>query len=413
MTPHVADATVVDCLHWLEKARHLLLRHVAADPDCMERLEETVQLERFPVWETAQLFTAYRTVNRLLAGLPVKLVLPQVTSSGAPCFEIAGRWPWASIPHLPFSAELGVLWLLIGLLAPSPAHREAARQVGEWHLQLLDCDDRLAKGIFTREEDAALPSWLGPLFRGLSRTLRHEGFAAAAEMQPFHPIDAYFERFGPLPNPFAAPLPASILDPDLSFVGHRSPRSFRLFTLAGGGTGLGEMSHGSLRILSFGPHHEPLEEGKGFGIEGRPISISACSIEGETVRLAGQMRLTGHPEKMLQWRCPAPSAVWVDVAIHSTIEKTDIEMKLLGDLPARCVFYIDADLCQSRDKKLQAGALNRLSGEGSLIFKRGDEHLTLQSQMPFEVIPLAGGAHYFGARFLVSYPLPAEICICV
>jgi hypothetical protein len=72
------------------------------------------------------------------------------------------------------------------------------------------------------------------------------------------------------------------------------------------------------------------------------------------------------------------------------------------------VFYVRCDqLVIGGKTTLQAGALERYQGKAvPLELRSGNEKIFIEpSDQEMQIIPLAGGEHFWGAHFLIAFPM--------
>lgn len=147
-----------------------------------------------------------------------------------------------------------------------------------------------------------------------------------------------------------------------------------VWTLEGSRAGMGAIQMGDLKVLAFGPHASPLSNARLFGI---------C-------------------EGGKEWCCAAAQKeVWFQVEP----QEGGFSLHALGvvfDKPIAFVFYVKALQCQIGERVFKPKSLHRFLGEASSVQFDG-AILAADRPLKMELIPLAGGNHYWGADFLLAF----------
>lgn len=393
-----------------------------------------------------QLQKAFLALNNYLLGLEPVALQPQLLEHGAVPLDYAGHWSWGEIPHVRFHAELGVLWCLLGKVSNQPKLLEAAVKLAEWHLNTLDFQFFPFAGLFVQEVDACLYSLLNYnylLFHAVGILAEKPEMEHAAQKQleqlermaqsekvPLNSLtvllEAWIERLKP-DKVFAVKfeLPSQIQDPSTALVGYRSPALNLLCTTFGGKTGLGCVHFDDIQIVNYGPQHLPLGDCEGFGIEG-----GACSYQDHlpaTIKwseheffMQRSARLAAKPthipsNKAAFFRKGEYSEIWLALTQHFQGDSLQIESSFLGvqgsDLLA-FTFFLKGRYCTLNDglKQLHPQSLDRYQGRLQKVSLQGERFNlkidALWAEGEMQLIPLAGGASFWGANFLLAYLLP-------
>jgi|GEM_PF-2215102 len=193
------------------------------------------------------------------------------------------------------------------------------------------------------------------------------------------------------------------------FSGHAPPCSVKergpyslAFTLQGAKTGLGSLQKGSVELISFGPQLSPISAFETFGIHSRSAK---CHIEreGDRITYSGWTQI---PQMTDRGFIPGPTALFV----ACTLSEHGVNLKFkFKELPHDhfITFYFKGEKAIIDKKTLLPSSLDRFEGKGrSAEFIDGNHSLTLTTQAPhYEVIPLAGGDHFWSANFLCAIPV--------
>ena len=236
-----------------------------------------------------------------------------------------------------------------------------------------------------------------------------------------------FERgFKKLKASHSLPLTAEINhggadeDRSLGFLRFETETFTVALTACGHQTGLGVIHKERVEIPCFGPHFAPLGDEKGFGIF-RPSTGSyegfrdltyfrigeSRGLKGWTKMMSPDVKLEGslRPEDQ-----PSRSE-WFYFEVSGNQEKMEISVLQTVDRPKDQLyfaFFILADQATVDGKKrVIPGGLQRYRGEASEVqFEKGESSLKLlfKERDEIEIIPLAGGDHFWSADFLLAIP---------
>ncbi len=160
--------------------------------------------------------------------------------------------------------------------------------------------------------------------------------------------------------------------------------------------GFGSISFDNITVVSMGPHYFPLGEESLFGIYRRggdlsDIAVAENKVSGWSRALAGDM--------------------WVRLVAEKKGEKiylkTSFENREKGELVA-FAFFVKAKEVEIGNKRIASGSLNRFQGSSApinLFDEKGCVRLQVNERGPLQIIPLAGGEHFWGANFLIAFEI--------
>lgn len=401
-------------------------------------MQRVRQLQSLPLWSGFQLLTAYQAVVNFLIDQPSEEPAICQLPSGACVLESGGHWSWGDIPHPAFHAELGAIWALYATLGDRQRFQQAAENLAEWQQNTLDHQLSPFVGLFSQEGDTSEPSLLAAnfvLFEAVSRISRRPDMGFIAERQIHHLMSS----FSPIKvkisvhavvlasyiNSHTSPIvidsyrqPSSFEDGRLALVGCRLPDYSAVATLFGGGSGLGSFHHADIKVVNFGPHHLPLGDCRGFGVEGADrllgMHLKAVASSDDAFSVEGVARMVSRPKTTsspVAYRHGDPAGMWIDAKLDFGKSCYGIEATFNGifdeALPS-FVFFVKAKGCvvtsgeeiKPRSFKHYQGAVGsvRLLGEKTALKIEADFQ---GSEM--HVIPLGGGKNFWGADFLIAY----------
>lgn len=177
---------------------------------------------------------------------------------------------------------------------------------------------------------------------------------------------------------------------------------------SGVGSGFATLHKNNISIVSMGPQLTSLAEMNSYGIYRAPLTRLTCfkdvSIEQETFQ--GWTRMVA--EDAIK-----PGSSWIYIDLHQKNNRYHLKTRWVDFQKTPdvfLVFFVKA-LKVVVDKKyhLNPSTLDRYQGKkASVTFCHEKESLTLESLTDtfMQVIPLAGGDHFWGAKFLLAYAFP-------
>lgn len=193
---------------------------------------------------------------------------------------------------------------------------------------------------------------------------------------------------------------------------------FRLaLSLSGFGSGLGSLKKISIEIVSMGPQIGTLEDLSHFGIYRFPFEKTPCFKELKVQKeidffiFDGWTRLKSQKEEEKKG-----GKTWLHVQAIQEKKALDLQLKVLDCVELPKVFFIffvkASKLIIDKSFHLQPHTLDRYNGvASSLCFIEGADTLALEPSFSatLHAIPLSGGAHFWGADFLVAFELAPNV----
>jgi len=392
-------------------------------------------LKTLSVWPEDQLLATYHFLIEALLGLSSgKLIIAQLSNGACPSAP-EGYWPWGEVPHPLFHAELGALLCLYAKVSGDARYSDYAVKIAEWQRNTLDYSLNVFCGLLSREGECTelallINNWL--LFDAVAKSAGRSDMAGIAaslwstliealkdggELPPYAAILS--EAFGEPIVAASVAMDTHFADPDLAIVGVRTKQVSAISTLYGGCSGMGCLQAGDLKIISYGPQHLPLSDCQGFGIEGgrRLLAehVKGITADDDGYRLEGVSRMASG--------ATGGRGIWIDsrqsfrggeLCIETTFQ--ELEESIEDSEALAFSFFVKCKTCEiSGGKTIKTGSPNRYFGPAASVCLQGtDAALILaagQKHAEMHVIPLGGGAHFWGADFLVAYLLsPGQKC---
>lgn len=368
-------------------------------------------------WDQFQLGNALAALSCHLTGMAYPRPIPKQLPNGAALLDWDGHDRAAQVPDLASCAELGSLWVILGILQDSQELCVAALKLANWLLNLLDSTGFPHLGLWSKGSSNSVPHLLAYqqlLFTLCSRISGEEYFERAAQLQARHfkgwerlelPQKLY-EFIAPKLelktryrlNPFAEEMTVGMVkwaDRDMSVV----------CSLSGYNSGMGSFHKKEVAITNFGPQAGVLDDLKGFGIE-RPCSITEKSF--------ADLKWEKEPGGVLikGWTKIYAAPLWIFSSMDLSNKQLRINIEFQEDKPRdnlSFVFYLKGQKCvvAGRDH-IQAYSLDRYQGVNAPLTLLGEcEKIYLESGQPgkMSVIPLAGGDFFWGTDFLLAFEI--------
>ncbi|MCH9632293.1 MAG: hypothetical protein S4CHLAM6_06250 [Chlamydiae bacterium] len=343
-------------------------------------------------------------------------------------------WNLLKFPFIHLHAELATVLILIGKLTQQPKLVNQGYLAAKWHFNSLGSDFLPFKGFFSNYQFCNYPNLVS----------RQASFLYLAALAMEDPEMAYVAKahFSYLLNqsdnklketpldilllmrwtdflfpqqltPIEPTLEAKMECKNLPLIGVRSTEMDIITTLSGCNSSMGSLRFGDIEIAAFGPQVGELGDGKFFGsIAQKPSSESFEVYEdGRHSCIKGLVGLPlNNPEvgHLKSWQHPAG---WLEVKFLYQKKQLDIHIKPIEPPDSLYfVFYIIADQCLIKgQKKFLNNSLDQFQGPASNIaFLDKSKLITIEPSAgcsDMKIIPLEGESSFWGANYLVAYPL--------
>ena len=182
---------------------------------------------------------------------------------------------------------------------------------------------------------------------------------------------------------------------------------------AGKGKSFGAINKGNIEIVAMGPQQLPLGVMENFGIyrEAANGAGEFADLIHEEEQLSGWLKLCSYGTTL-----PEPGNEWLHVDLKTKSDYLTLTFKprvQRSDL--YFAFFVKAKEAKVEGRPaLKPRSLDRIRGKNQeIFFKDADEFLYLRTPdlVEIEVIPLAGGNHFFSANFLVAFPIQKSLTL--
>jgi len=399
-------------------AQRALLSDLASDPSASHSYKSLAgRLLCQGYWPELQLDAAYAALIAHFTGIGSRKIEPHLLSSGAPLMEYAGQLRGGRIPCPQKGADLGIAWAILGQLQQNEELCLAALKVANWQLHMLDHRGFPLAGLWTEGSRFSIPELLASnemLFSIAHQMTRHATFERAAAFQKRHLRGWEKPAFpqllhGLMPQErktFRYELSTIAEESVVGIVKFSGHDTTAAFTLSGWNSGMGLYQKNEVGIINFGPQTGGLHDLSSFGIErvcSSHFQEAVWEREPDGALLKGWTKVFSFP-------------LWVEATAACLAGQVKIKLSFEGEKPRHglnFVFYVrGARAVVDGKEELHVATLDRYIGPATPIVFHGEkETLLLEPYQDgeMEVIPLAGGTHFWGADFLVAFSIGKSV----
>lgn len=373
--------------------------------------------------ESLQLPKAYLTLIAHLLHLEQPPLEPHQFPNGTALLDTLGCCEGKEIAEPIELAQLGVLWMILGVRQKNEVLQRAGLKVALWQIHLLDGQGRPHLSTWCRASAfrcSTLLLWNYVLLTIAYRISGEKLFAQLAEKtkeQAWDPDAFQLQLLHLVPST----LPPSIVSPFQPFseeitvglIKYATPEISFIAQVSGWNSGLFSFHKKHVAILNAGPQMGAYDDLTKFGIK-RTWGVKHRAFQDITwEKTAYHCHLKG-------WtRCSA-TPIWLEIDAKVQASQVTLHLKLQEKpLPeeATLLLFLQAEkLVLGGKHHLEPAALERYEGKSLPIELQGDgEKMVIQPEGIFsmKVIPLAGGDHFWGAQFLVALTLEASFQLSV
>lgn len=374
--------------------------------------------ERYPT--TLQLPHAYLALIAHLLKLDPLPIEPQQFPNGCALLDTLGWCASREIPAPTELAQLGALWMILGVRLKNEALVRAGLKIAVWHVHLLDGAGRPHLSVWSRASSFNPPSlllWSHVLFLIAHRLSGEGGFKRLSEVF-LHQLGQHAANLSGFPtsllvlvpstmppsltqlsHPFAEEMTVGIMkfsNPEMSFMAHVSGWNSGLFSLhkkevavVNGGPQVGAYDD----LAQFGIHRT-------WGAKHRPFHEITWEKTAYHCHFKGWTKLSRLP-------------LWLelDAKFHAgqVSVETLFQEKSAPEGEISLLLFLKCDkLIVGGKHQFESRSLERYEGKPlPLELKGSSEKMVIQSDVGqvMKVIPLAGGDHFWGADFLAAFPI--------
>ncbi|MBP7075154.1 MAG: hypothetical protein KBA81_07210 [Rhabdochlamydiaceae bacterium] len=369
--------------------------------------------------EGLQLPKAYLALISHLLQLNPLPIQPEQFPNGTALLDTQGWCRSREIPEPIELAQLGALWMILGVRLKNEALQRAGLKIAIWQIHLLDGAGMPHVSLWSRASSfrsSTLALWNHALFTLAYRLTGEKVFFHLSEIARQEAWD---------PNAF----PVSLLVLVPSTMTPSVPNVFHPFTeeitvgmmkfsnaemsfmahLSGWNSGLFSFHKKGVAIVNAGPQVGDGDDLSRFGIcrtwgvKQRPFQEITWEKTAYHCHLKGWTQLKALPLWMqLDARLQA-GQVFLEVALQDKAVAEPLSMAL----------FLKCDkLILGGKHYLEIGSLEGYEGRSLTLELQGpSEKIAIHPDpsLKMKVTPLAGGQHFWGAQFLVSFPLETSL----
>ena len=365
--------------------------------------------------ESLQLPKAYLTlIAHLLKFDPLPLE-PHQFPNGTAVMDTLGCYEAKEIAEPIELAQLGILWMILGVRQKNDVLQRAGLKVALWQIHLLDGQGRPHLSTWCRASVfrfSTLLLWNYVLFTIAYRMTGEKMFAQLAEKakeQAWDPDAFQLQLLHLVPStmipsivspfqPFSEEITVGIIKfatAEMSFIAQ----------VSGWNSGLFSFHKRHVAILNSGPQMGAFDDLSKFGIQRTWGEKNSAFQDVTWEKTAYHCHLKG-------WTRLAAAPLWLSFDSKVQAGQATIDLKLqekpLSEEVSFLLFLKAEKLVVGGKHLLAPAALDGYEGKPLPIELQGDgEKMVVQTDgiTSMKVIPLAGGDHFWGAEFLVALTL--------
>lgn len=400
--------------------------------DDLELKSDYLRLCLLNCWKDCQLIQAHQALIAHILDLPHPFLDSSVNSSGS-VFCLGGK---STRPFSPCDqALLAVLWACLAKQLNAKDLCQKALDCALWHKGVLDHLGHPHYSLFVKHKEhrkiellflhfilfriafsLTLDSCWGDLAYLQAQELQKNKIEGTQNLPFFILLSMYVDRVF---NIKLAPKGGDyhpegmFVDDALSLFAYHASDMSLVLTLAGRSNGMGAIRYQKeMGILNFGPQYYPLEKVKNFGIDKHFLFSEPLKYQYENERAALSTYFRMFNQDVLGKDClQRLDYAYCDVLFYK--QKLKLSLQFLGlekEMPLAFVFYIQAGRCWVDGKPLEKKSLEHYKGDArEIVFEHEGSQFALlcegKQSNSAELIPLAGGKHFWGADFLLSFGL--------
>jgi hypothetical protein len=376
------------------------------DPARLKKEFAHLMSQGFP--QEVQLPYAYFALIAHLLELDPLPLKPEQRPNGAVDVSAHGLLLGQQIPEPLYLAELGAVWMILGVCQKNEQLLFAGLKVVHWQSHLLDTQllPHFALWSFAPHFcQHRLYAMHYLLLMVAFRVTSEERFLHAAQAQKTKTafvgklLSLVPENLNP---PVRLPYRPVTEEMTLGMVTFKAPEGSVMCGLSGRNSGLFSYHKSHVALVNAGPQMAPFDALNRFGIERQAGSFNDILWE----KTAHHFRLKG-------WTKVFSLPAWLELSAE--FQAHYISLVCRFESPPKelaFVFYATGDRILLAGKtSFVPGGLHRYQGKSLPVEIKGENETIFiepDSTGEMQIIPLAGGAHFFGAQFLIAYSCGQE-----
>jgi|GEM_PF-1390483 len=416
----ILDMTFLDIEHHLQLLRDTTFNFLEKKEEVaiLKKRWKHLLKKRYP--QELPLPQAYLKLLAYLLDTPfdTSLSLIEQMANGATLLGRIGEGH--QVPELTRLAELGSLWMILGICLQNEALAYAGVRVAIWQTHTLDHRGSPHLSMWGHpflSTPSRLSAYNILLFSLAYRLTQKKGFQQAIELQAHPPLPYTLAllKLAIPQKPLSYNTPFSLLSEEMTLgcLKFTTPQSSIACTVSGWNSGLFSFHKKEIGIVNSGPHSSGYDSLDSFGIE-RPCYFHQRGFR-ELLWEKGRdhFRLKG-------WTKIFSLPTWMQVEYIFQFPQLTLNFFIQENFPQgrlKIVFYSCCETIEVKEEKiLEKGSLQKYRGPSVPVTLVGTETtLTLLPQMKkewgeerqeenqMEILPLEGKDHFFGANFIIAF----------
>lgn len=286
-----------------------------------------------------------------------------------------------AVPNPKYLTELAGVWGILGICLNCDLLKQSSLKLCEWIAHFFDRDQNCFSSLWVKESD------------------HHSHFALIYKW-----VKSICEQI----NSKETPSSNLFIDSDFGFAKKISQLYSAVCSLGGCNTGLGAFHKRNVKIINLGPQRGSLGDISSFGIYRTCGFFSDVSLkeQNEQFSLKGWVALQpiDHLDRAYLETEIFSSQNGIDVKVR--LERYNLEEKI------SFVFFVCSKTVEVfQNKRLYPLSLDRFIGESQKVqFESDGDQVFVEplQKQDMQIIPLAGGKHFWGADFLLSFNLTSQ-----
>lgn len=397
----------MQCNRFLSEVRELANKTIEGIEDPARLRKEFVHLMQEGYPREVQLPLAYLGLIAYFLQQGPLAIIPEQRPNGAVDFSVGGLLPGYRVPEPFYLAELGSLWMILGIYQKNEALLYAGLKVAYWQSHLLDHAFLPHLSLWNFAASYAPKEFYAVhylLFMLAYRVTSGDGFLQAAQIQKsrgWDPTSLAGKLLTLVPEKLKAParLPYRLVTEEvtLGMLKFKAPEGSIVCSLSGRNSGVFSYHKNQTALVNAGPQMAPFDALSRFGIEREASGFHDILWE----KSAHHFRLKG-------WTRVFDRLTWMQ--LQANFEAHRLTLSCHFYRPREKLFFVFYAACDrlflGGKTVLLAGGLDHYQGKSLPIqIVTGDEKIFIEPEVAEEmqIIPLAGGVHFFGAQFLIAY----------
>jgi hypothetical protein len=365
--------------------------------------------KRYP--EKIQLPQAYLALLSYLIGFPTLPLEPYQMPNGSTCIDVLGLEEGGQIPLLVDSADLGILWMVLGVVLKEEKLLYAGIRLAIWQFYSLDHLGSPHLSLWMRGAktyDTKRLSFHNRLLFLIAHHITGEPLFLQQASSNDAPLDSFSEKMLRLVSKGKSRLTNFSYRPfteemTVGFLKFTTSSWSMACSLSGWNSGIFSYHKKRLAILNAAPQKKPLDDLSFFGIS------RSCSLNTRRFKDVLWEKTSRH-FCLKGWTKMHACSTWMEAEFRFQAQKLALSCFFQENAPLKDIFF--SFYCSGKTVIIggkifiQSGGLKKYQGKAEPLELSLDEEsifIEPSQDQQMEVIPLSGGVDFFGADFLIAF----------